>query len=324
MMQGLRQWLQSSAALRFIQHQYQGRHGTLLSAAEVEAIEHRVYTINNPGLIKHRNSQYPQYGEDPSARLGSGYDFADNRLFQSGDERRHINWRQYARSQVLHLKQFHEELNPSVMVVLDKRSPMFFGSKTRLKVQQAAMIALAIIFYARKQGLDTGLLTLGHQLDWQRPAPIAQGVDKLVSIVNEADGFADNDEQVALDRVFNLLNSKLVAGSQIFLISDFHDLDSSSSTHLWQMHQGHNITAIYVSDELESRIPDAGKINFQSDQGVVAIDSHNKAIRKQYQQTMQQHQQHLEKLLQSSSSGFYRIKTHDDAVQTLLGGSDAV
>lgn len=322
MMQRLRQWLQSNAALRFIQHQYVRQHDSLLTTADIEAIEHRIYSINKQTLFKHRNSQYPQYGEDPSVKLGSGYDFADNRLFQSGDERRHINWRQYARSQVLHLKQFHEELNPSLMIVVDKRSPMYFGSRIRLKVQQAATVALALVFYARKLGYDTGLLILGDRLEWHKPAPLAQNIDKLVAIINSSHdpGTTNN---ISLDSALNLLNDRMATGSQLYLISDFHDLNDSNSGQLWSLYQQHNINAVYISDELESHIPDAGKINFQAQDGVIAIDSHNKIIRAQYEQLMQQHRQQLRQLLQLSSA-FYEIKTHEDAIKLLLGGADAI
>lgn len=320
MMQKLRHWISRAAALGLIKHQHGHQEIPLLSLDEIEAIEHRIYASKNINLIQHKQSQYPQYGEDPSIKIGSGYDFADNRIYQAGDERRHINWRQYARSHVLYLKQFHEELNPSVVIMLDKRQSMIFGSRKRLKIQQAVIVALSLVFYSRQHGFDTGLLIIDEHLEWQSPIPIVKNIDKVVHMINSARENLNNEKETTLHNALNFLNQKVVAGSQIFMVSDFSDINESDSGYLWSLHEKNNLSIFNVSDELEYRLPEAGRINFNSHDGVVVIDSHNKAARDEYSRIMGERHQYIENSLKTSSGRYYSIHADEDAITKIYDG----
>ncbi|MCL2743486.1 MAG: DUF58 domain-containing protein [Planctomycetaceae bacterium] len=61
---------------------------------------------------------------------GSSVEFMEHREYQPGDDLRRIDWNVFARSEILTVKQFREEVYPSVEVLLDtSRSMQLTGTK---------------------------------------------------------------------------------------------------------------------------------------------------------------------------------------------------
>lgn len=313
----------SKAPWQWLQGLWQGgRAGMprlpLLSLADVEAIETRMHAVPAAALLRHRQTQNPQYGEDPSQRLGSGYDFADNRLYQAGDERRFINWRQYARSGALHVKQFHEELNPAFVIMLDRRRAMVFGSQQRLKAQQAAIVALALLFYARQHGFDVGLLLLEQGLEWITPRPAALVADKLVSIIS-APLQDEGRAEPSLHDALRFIQERSSGGAQLYLLSDFHDLDDSDNALLWHVGQEHNLNTIHIYDPLELQLPEHAELSFQAGDMVVSLNGHDSTQRDAYARNMTQQQQAIVQSLAMVARQHQELATAEDALQTLFG-----
>ena len=80
-------------------------------------------------------------GSERTRYRGRGMDFEEVRLYQPGDDIRSIDWRVTARTQVPHTKLYREERERPIFVLVDQRSPMFFGSKRCFKSVLAAYLA---------------------------------------------------------------------------------------------------------------------------------------------------------------------------------------
>lgn len=63
-------------------------------------------------------------GGHVSPKKGHGIEFSDYRMYQLGDNPRHIDWGVYARSDRLYVKRFQEEQELSVMLLLDTSRSM--------------------------------------------------------------------------------------------------------------------------------------------------------------------------------------------------------
>ena len=61
-----------------------------------------------------------------SLRRGHGLEFADYRLYTSGDDFRHIDWGIYGRTDRLYVKQFREEQDLNVFFLIDASQSMDF------------------------------------------------------------------------------------------------------------------------------------------------------------------------------------------------------
>jgi len=65
-------------------------------------------------------------GELAGSGTGSSLDFQDHRIYQPGDDPRHINWQAYARTGDYSMKLYREEVRPLVEIVFDVTGSMFF------------------------------------------------------------------------------------------------------------------------------------------------------------------------------------------------------
>jgi len=92
--------------------------------------------------------------------LGASTDFAEHRAYLPGDDPRRVDWRLYARTDRLHVKEFEADTNASVTVLLDVSKSMDFGRDGRpTKLHYARMLAASLLWLARQQRDRVGLLT---------------------------------------------------------------------------------------------------------------------------------------------------------------------
>lgn len=85
-------------------------------------------------------------GLHPSAFRGGGREFDRHRTYQQGDEARHIDWRLFARTDRLHVREYHDEANLQSYIVVDATASMGFADRhgvTKLRYAQYTAAALA-------------------------------------------------------------------------------------------------------------------------------------------------------------------------------------
>jgi hypothetical protein len=74
-------------------------------------------------------------GLNKSPFHGFSVEFAEHRLYNSGESTRHIDWKLYARSEKLFTKKYEEEKEPAFKKYLEVREPAY---KKYLEVEQPA------------------------------------------------------------------------------------------------------------------------------------------------------------------------------------------
>jgi len=99
----------------------------------------------------------------PSApqALGEGSEFAELGAYQPGMDLRRLDWRAYARTNQPLARRFHAERMPTLMLVLDARSEMFFGTRGQLKIAAALSALTLLAGKAASVGLPVRLAVIG-------------------------------------------------------------------------------------------------------------------------------------------------------------------
>jgi len=83
-------------------------------------------------------------GERLGSGTGSSLEFQDYRSYSPGDDLRHVDWAAYARSEMLAIRLYREEVAPRVDLVLDvSRSMAVTDGKLRAYGELAALVACA-------------------------------------------------------------------------------------------------------------------------------------------------------------------------------------
>ena len=94
----------------------------------------------------------------------SSVEFASHREYAQGDDLRHVNWKLFARTNRLYVKQFDAETNMNLYLLLDVSGSMDCRSKGVSKLEYGAALAAALAHLALKQHDAVGLMLLADEV----------------------------------------------------------------------------------------------------------------------------------------------------------------
>lgn len=224
------------------------------------------------GLAEIRRSAAARTGLHVSRWRGRGVDFRESRIYQGGDDIRHMDWRVTARSGRPHTKLFEEEREHGLLLMVDCNPSMRFGTRVRFKSVQAARAAGLLAWMATQAGDRVGVLGFGGDVHAEvKPAGGRRGVLQVLRHLRDWDHAATSDREglaSALERARRLLRP----GTRMILISDGFSADSEGWPILARCAARHELGCVLVSDVLEQAPPPPSTYAVRTDQGRRQID----------------------------------------------------
>ena len=109
---------------------------------------------------------------------GFSVEFAEHRQYNQGEPTRHIDWKLFARSDRLYVKQYEEETNLRCQIVIDHSSSMLFpyekGKKQPYnKLTFSVYCSAALIYLLRRQRDAVGLSLFSDQIEFHSEARLS-------------------------------------------------------------------------------------------------------------------------------------------------------
>ncbi len=107
---------------------------------------------------------------------GFSVEFAEHRLYNSGESTRHIDWKLFGRTDKLFIKRYEEETNLRCQIIIDDSSSMYFPSEAELKEGELNKIgfsihcAAALIELLRRQRDAIGLSVFSETTEVHTPS----------------------------------------------------------------------------------------------------------------------------------------------------------
>lgn len=224
-----------------------------------ELLYYRQFPIQPPYRLNKGVSMLS--GAQKSPWRGRGMDFDEVRHYQAGDDIRAIDWRVTARTGKTHTKLFSEEKERPVFICVDYSSSMHFGSQLLFKAVFAAHVAAAIAWGTVKGGDRIGGLIFNeHAVREIKPQGRQQGVLNFIqTLVKQfpTPPPAHADNQQPLNKQLQRLLQLAHPGSDVFLISDFSQMNESSLALLKGLKRHNSVIALHISDPFEHTLPAA-------------------------------------------------------------------
>ena len=104
-------------------------------------------------------------GMHPSPFHGFSVEYSDHRDYQRGDELRYLDWKMYGRSDKLYIKQFRQDTNVTVYVLLDSSKSMSFaGAGSVSKLDYGSFLAASLTYLMLRQNDAVGLFTFADRI----------------------------------------------------------------------------------------------------------------------------------------------------------------
>lgn len=107
---------------------------------------------------------------------GFSVEFAEHRLYNTGESTKHIDWKLYGRTERLYVKRYEEETNLRCHIILDASSSMYFpaqekvSSDTPNKATFAIYGAAAMMYLLKRQRDAFGLTVFSEGVDFSSQA----------------------------------------------------------------------------------------------------------------------------------------------------------
>ena len=276
----------------------------------------RQLPLNSASIRAQFNGQYL------STFKGRGMEFDESRPYQPGDDIRAMDWRVTARTGKAHSKVFREERERPVLLWVDYRQPMFFGTQQHFKSVLASKVAALLAWSTANHGDRLGGLIFSETEHVElRPS---RGKSASLHFIKQlAQHSAWNNANIesahtksAADALGRLQRVNK-PGSLIFLISDFRNMDDLGWSKLSQLNRHSDVVLISIHDPLEQQLPPAGNYKISDGNKELNLNTYNKKQRQQYQQRFLSQQSKLKNTARKMGMHFLSISTADDILSTL-------
>ena len=184
---------------------------------------------------------------------GFSVEFAEHRLYNSGESVKHLDWKLLARTDKLFIKRYEEETNLRCHIFIDSSSSMMFPvdqpyNKFTFSVDAAA----ALIFLMRKQRDAFGLSIFSDELDFYSPTKsslihqrfLLSNLERILK--DQKKNFKNKKTNIA--KMLNALASKIHKRSLVFIFSDFMAINNPEDFANSIKHLRHHLHEIVVFD----------------------------------------------------------------------------
>ncbi len=226
-----------------------------------------------------------------SHMLGMSVDFAEHRAYMPGDDVRRIDWRVYARTDRLYVKEFEADTNANLHLVLDISRSMDFASGSVSKLEYAKFLAASLAYLSVRQRDRIGLMTFDNDVVDVVPTSIKHFNTVLHSLDRVKAGGV-SDFKKPLERIAQSLRRR----SLVVLISDLYEEPERLLAAINQLrYRGNDLIVFHLLDPLELTL-NLGDVSSVEDlESGAHMPIATKQFRASYQQLVKDHQAELQR-----------------------------
>lgn len=262
---------------------------------------------------------------------GLSVEFAQHRQYVPGDDLRHLDWKVFARTDKLHLKQHQQETNLDLVLLVDSSGSMSYGSRSFedasgeghltsvdgrplwSKFDHATAVAAAIAYITLRQGDRVGLAVYSdHVRSLVRRSSSQDTWRQIVGALSEQPAKIENRNKTTdLTSAVEQVLGKVVNRCIIAICSDFFvDLEELRKSLAHLRHARHDVLLFQIIDKDEEEFNFADSAPFEGLEGEAAVRVDPRSLRKAYLESFNQHNSQIEKIARSLGFDYQRVSTH--------------
>ncbi len=257
-------------------------------------------------------------GRYHSVFKGQGMAFSEVRPYAPGDDIRHIDWNVSARHQHhgLFVKQFVEERELTVTLLVDMSGSTDFGTRGRTKRRLLAQVGAMLAFSAIKNNDRVALLLFTDDVELY--VPPRKGRSHVLRVIREIVEFHPRRSGTNIGQALNYLGRVQKRRSVCFLLSDF--LDDGFDNPLKLTMARHDVVALRVVDPAERSLPNLGLLELvDAETGATQlVDTSNHRLRAAYELGRARAEHEARRRLRQLGCDTVELSTDGDFVTPLV------
>ncbi|HMN96114.1 MAG TPA: DUF58 domain-containing protein [Phycisphaerales bacterium] len=264
-------------------------------------------------------------GMHRSPYQGQAVEFAQHRAYVPGDPLRHLDWKVFGRSDKLYLKQYHQETNLDVVVLVDGSGSMTYGSlKTKegwggtiagattgtwTKYDAATALAVAIACLCLGQGDRIGVAVYADEL--RTPLRRSSARDQWKTIVQTL-STQPVESRANLVKSAEQALGKVTNRALFMVISDFLDDPEAIRSALARFrHRRDDVVLLQMLDRREILFDFDAEAPFEGLEGEARIVVEPDAFRGAYLEALRRQCDAVAAAARSFGFDYLRLDSHE-------------
>lgn len=226
-------------------------------------------------------------GKHKSPNRGSAAEFADYKEYVAGDDLARLDWRVYGRTRRLYIRQFEEETDMVVYLLVDASGSMrYAGERRPTKFHLASRIAASLAYLMLTQGDKAALATFSETITNVVPAGgTRRHLHQMVRALEKIRPSRGTRLSDALTQCVGIFKRR----GRLVVISDFLDEPASLYEALSQfVHRKFEILLLHVIDPDELHLPANSVARFVDMETGETIQLDPEEIRSNYEANMKE------------------------------------
>ena len=186
---------------------------------------------------------------------GFSIEFAEHREYVPGDDLRYVDWKVFAKSDRFYLKQYEEETNFALHILLDTSESMSYRSPQAAlsKLEYAQCAAAAIAYLVLGQQDAVGLATFDTAV--RKLVPASSQPSHLRQLLHVMEEHPARGE-TSLGPILHDLAERISKRGLVLLLSDLFDDPAALLLGLKHLrHRRHEVIVLHVVDPAEQDFP---------------------------------------------------------------------
>jgi uncharacterized protein (DUF58 family) len=227
-------------------------------------------------------------GKHKSPDRGSAAEFADYKEYVAGDDLAHLDWRVYGRTRRLYIRQFEEETDMVVYLLVDASGSMrYAGERRTTKFHLAARVAASLAYLMLTQGDKAALATFSETITNVVPAGgTRRHLHQIVRALEKIKPSRGTSLSEALTQCAGIFKRR----GRLVVISDFLDDSSNLYEALSQfVHRKFEVLLLHVIDPDELHLPSQNVAKFVDMETGETLQVDPEEIRASYEANMREH-----------------------------------
>lgn len=261
-------------------------------------------------------------GRYASRLRGRGLNFEELRRYLPGDDIRTMDWKVTARTRSPYVRVYSEEKDREVLVIVDQRINMFFGTRDKLKSVTAAELTALATWRAVDAGDRVGALIFNdEQLVDIKPQRSHKTVMTILGEVTRQNQALRADTEIAANAA--MLNQALAKAvhmarhdALVIIISDFFGVDDETKQLTTRLAEHNDVLGVLVHDPIRIDMP--GQHMSVSDGALqMQIDLNDEAVRHKLGSDYHNEQQQIRQFLHKLSAPLLMVSNAGDVVEQI-------
>lgn len=247
-------------------------------------------------------------GVHPSPFHGFSVEYSDHREYVMGDELKFVDWKVYGRTDKLYIKQFQQETNTTVYLLLDSSKSMAFHDQGCVsKLDYASYLAAALTYLMLRQADSVSLLCFSDHI--VQHVPPSSRRTQLNAVLQSLQANQANGRTCLADILHQVADVTPRRGL-VVLLSDLLDDQQDILDGLAHLkYLEHDILVFHTLDHQELTLSYDGAIQFEDMESTDKLRVNAPALRGAYQKRVRAFLQDIQKTLGNRSVDYCLCNT---------------